>query len=78
MRIEQTYYGDFRVLDEFPFGANDIISAAHKISREEDVVVLDWPVTIDHNDRTGYWEVWFTRPVSDEEYVNYIGDLTLE
>lgn len=73
MRIEETYYGDFRVFDEMPFDLNALSRAEHKIAHSFDAEVGNWPITIDHNERTGYWEVWFTRPVSDEDYINRIG-----
>jgi hypothetical protein len=36
----------------------------------QDADVRNGPITIDFNEQTGYWEVWFTRPVSDEDYIN--------
>jgi hypothetical protein len=69
MRVEQTYYGDFKITDELPFDLFDLTSAANKIYFDFGRRVTDWPVTIEYNERTMYWEVYFTRPVTDEEYV---------
>jgi hypothetical protein len=73
VRTEQTYYGDYRVFDEMPFGTADLTKAVFRISADFKENVFRWPVTIDFNEKTGYWEVWFTRPVSDEDYINRIG-----
>jgi hypothetical protein len=72
MRIEESYYGDFKVIDEMAFTIADLIRAGALIRRHYHVRVLNWPVTIDLNQKTGYWEVWFTKPVSDEEYVAFM------
>lgn len=69
MRIEESYYGDYKVMDEFAFTPADIIRAATLILKSSKVRVMNWPVTIDLNQKTGYWELWFTRPVDDAAYV---------
>lgn len=69
MRIEQGYYGDFKVMDELPFDLFALIKVQQKIWGDYGVTVSTWPVSTDLNETTGYWEVWFTRPVTDQEYV---------
>lgn len=63
------YYGDFHVVDELPFNVISLESASDRIWHDYAVRVNGWPLTIDLNQKTGYWEAWFNRPVSDEEYV---------
>lgn len=72
MRINQTYYGDFDVVDEMPFATADIVRALHLILKQYRVRAFNWPVDTDYNDKTGYWHLRFTRPVSDEEYVAFM------
>lgn len=72
MRIDESYYGDFKVMDELPFTTADIIRAASLILKLYRVRTTNWPITIDFNEKTGYWEVWFTRPVDDATYVAYM------
>lgn len=71
MRIDETYYGDYHVVDEMPFATADIVRALTVIHKDYRVRAFNWPVTIDYDDKTGYWHVWFTRPVNDNEYVAY-------
>lgn len=75
MRIETSYYGDYRVFDELAFTTADIIRVATLIQKTDRVRVLNWAVTIDFNDKTGYWELWFTRPVDDATYVAHMENL---
>lgn len=75
MRIEESYYGDFKVMDEFSFTTADIVRAASVIFKSYKVRTVNWPVTIDFNEKTGYWEVWFTRPVDDATYVAHMENL---
>lgn len=75
MHIDEGFYGDFKVMDELAFTTADIMRAAMVIQKTYRVRVVNWPVTIDLNEKTGYWEVWFTRPVTDEEYVAHVGEL---
>lgn len=72
MRIEQSYYGDYKVMDELAFTTADIIRAANLIFKSYRVRTLNWPVTIDLNQKTGFWELWFTKPVDDEKYVEFM------
>ena len=75
MRITRMYYGDYHVVDNFPFNVISLESASDRIFYEDGVRVHGWPVTIDLNQKTGYWEVWFTRPASDEEYVQNVPEV---
>lgn len=68
MQIEQNYYGDFKVTDELSFDLFALTVASNKIYFQFGKRVSDWPVTIEFNDKIGYWEVYFTRPVTDKEY----------
>lgn len=72
MRVEESYYGDYKVMDDFPFTTADIVRAGSVIYKSFGVRTVNWPVTIDFNDKTGYWEVWFTRPVDDATYVAHM------
>lgn len=72
MRIEESYYGDFKVTDIMPFAATDILRAASLIYKSYKVRTVNWPITIDFIEKTGYWEIWFTKPVSDEDYVAHM------
>lgn len=69
MHIEQTYYGDYRMISDMPFTYPAIWSGMLQIHASYDDLVANWPITIDFNEKTGYWELWLTRPVSDQEYV---------
>lgn len=79
MRVTKGYYGDsFIVTDELPFSGSDILRAAHKVKRDYGENVWEWPVTIDFLEKTGYWEAWFTRPATDEEYEERMRELPVE
>lgn len=69
MRIGTTYYGDFLVHDELPFTLNSLSKAEDRIFDQFGTEVGDWPVTIDYLENPGVWEIWFSPPVSDEDYV---------
>lgn len=75
MRIEESYYGDFRVYDELAFTTADILRAAALIYKSHRIRTLNWPVTIDFIEKGEYWELWFTRPVSDEQYIAHMGNI---
>lgn len=78
MHIVEGYYGDFKALDELPFSLNSLSRAEYKVAHEYNVEVGHWPMTIDYIENTGYWEVWFTPPVSDEEYVERMHQVSPE
>lgn len=78
MRVEQTYYGDYLVTDELPFSTKDLINASWKIVDTYKVNVHAWPVNIDYNEKSGFWEAFFGRPVSDEEYVSFAEDNNID
>lgn len=78
MRIEQTLYGDFRVYDEMSFSTQNLVNALYLIHRDYKVTAYKWPVTIDLNQKAGFWEAWFVRPVSDEEYVAFVSQFEVE
>lgn len=69
MLTEQTYYGDFKITSDLPFDLFSLKRIADRIFFDFGNNVSAWPVTIELNDRTGLWELSFTRPVTDEEYV---------
>lgn len=77
MRIEESFYGSFKVIDEFAFTMADILRAASLIFKSYRVRTVNWPITIDFNQKTEYWELWFTKPASDEEYVEHMSALAL-
>jgi hypothetical protein len=73
MQIRRGFYGDFHVYDEMPFSTKDATKAVFKIARDYQVNTYSWPFTIDYDQKTGYWELWFTPPVSDEDYTARVG-----
>lgn len=75
MRITQMYYGDYHIIDDFPFNVITLEGASDQIYHDYGVRVHSWPITIDLNEKLGLWEVWFTRPATDKEYVEYMEDL---
>lgn len=68
MRIEQSFYGDYKVMDEMPFDLQSLNSAMVIIGKEHGEPVSDWPVTTDYDDKIGYWTAWFIKPLPDAEY----------
>lgn len=68
MRIDQGYYGDYKITCEMPFDLESIRLAANKILVIDGVAVFHWPVNVELVN--GYWELHFTRPVTDEVYEN--------
>lgn len=71
MRIFKTTSGDYRVISEFPFTVSDITSVAHRIGREDGVIVFDWPVLTDEVDDFGIWQIWFVSPERDDSYLDH-------
>lgn len=71
MQIFKTFSGDYRVVQEYPFTPGDIMSVAHKVARESDDILFDWPVLTDDTDDAGNWQIWFINPEGDDSYLDH-------
>jgi hypothetical protein len=69
MRIYLSACGDYKVTSTMPFAPSDILSVAHKIARQSDDIIFDWPVTIEENH--GLWVMWLINPVPSDNYLDF-------
>lgn len=68
MRVELGYYLDVvMVTDPCAFSLADIEKAANRVYWETGNFVKFWPITIEYNERTEWWEVYFIKPFENKE-----------
>lgn len=68
MLIDRTYYGDVVIKSDLPFNLQATTRINELVKKEYGEHVASWPMTIEYNDQTWLWELWFLRPVDDTEY----------
>lgn len=68
MRVDTGFYGEFiKVSDPCSFSLADIEKAQQRVFWETGRNVKFWPITIEFNERTEWWEVYFIKPYLSEK-----------